>query len=164
MSENFSFLLTFLKKIQLSEHNATLTQVRTIYQKIATNQIWQLSKVNFELNSPCQMTLTQFFHNSLTLFLLWRLKKDFEITNNVKILNFEKTGVSHKLAFVSKDSPLQNTLRESKRSKKKIRQGRKTLIPVLAYFWAPLPNIYFCRGDWTLGCFPKQILDFANIS
>ena len=165
MSENFSFLLTFLKEIQLSEHNATLTQVRTTYQKIATNQIWQLSKVNFELNSPCQMT--QFFHNSLTLFCCEDLKKTLKLRTMSKYWILKRLGWVYRLKtgrLFLKTVVCKILWEKVRDQRKKIRQGRKTLISVLAYFWAPLPNIYLCRGYWTLGCFPKQILDFANVS
>ena len=60
----------------------------------------------------------ELFHYSATLFLLWRLKEDFEATENVKLLKLEGTEVNCKLAFVSKVNPLQNIFGKIKESYK----------------------------------------------
>ena len=136
--------------IRLSENNATLTQVRTTYQKFATSQIWKLSKVNLwtKFNMPNDsysiLLNLEFFHNLFTLFLLWRLKIDFEVTKNVKILTFEGDW-SESLAFPSKNNLQQNTLKNVKRSSK-FRQGQKTLIFVLGHLLSASPKYLFLQG------------------
>ena len=55
-----------------------------------------------------------------------------------KYWSLKETGVSYKLAFVSK-SFVENILRKIKKSSK-VRQEQNTLISVFAYFWAPAPK------------------------
>ena len=60
-TENFySAELWFLNMIQLSEHNATLNQVRTTYQKkLPETRVKSLLKPVFDLSPTCQMMHTQ---------------------------------------------------------------------------------------------------------
>ena len=48
---------------------------------------------------------------------------------------------------------VQSILRKIKKSSK-VTQNWKKMILFLRVFWAPLPKIYFSRGDWALGCVP----------
>ena len=46
----------------------------------------------------------------------------------------------------------------------KVSKTEKLQYLFLAIFWTSVPKIYFCRGDWTLGCLPMKFWDVSNIS
>ena len=68
-------------------------------------------------------------------------------TINIKTFKLKRTGASHKLLFLSIDTPLQNTLGKIEKSSK-FRQERITLISGFVYFLST--STLFCREDWTL--------------
>ena len=44
----------------------------------------------------------------------------------------------------------------------KVSKTEKLRYLFLAIFWTSVPKIYFCRGDWTLGCLPMKFWDITN--
>ena len=59
-------------------------------------------------------------------------------------------------------NPMQNILRKIKKSGK-VRQYRRTLLPIFGSILNVSVKSYFCRGDWTLSCVSMQLWDFLNI-
>ena len=46
----------------------------------------------------------------------------------------------------------------------KVSKTEKLRYLFLAIFWTSVPKIYFCRGDWTLGCLPMKFWDVSSVS
>ena len=78
------------------------------------------------------------------------------IAINNFLLSFEISGGSY--------NPLQNTLRLINEFKKYTLSFMESLIAILFNFQAPLPNFYFCLGDWAPEDVCTQFCDFTNIS
>ena len=90
-------------------------------------------------------------------------KKEFEATKNIKILKFKGHWANSKLAFVSKENPLKNTLGKIKKSKK-VRQYRKALIPAFANFLRVSARNLFLQVRLDGGLCPHAVLRFCYYS
>ena len=44
----------------------------------------------------------------------------------------------------------------------KVSKTEKLRYLFLGIFWTLVPKVYFCRGDWTLGCLPIEFWDITN--
>ena len=53
---------------------------------------------------------------------------------------------------------------EKSRNHTKLDNNEKIWWLFLNIFFVPVPQIYFCRGNWTLDCIPRLFWDFTNIS
>ena len=53
---------------------------------------------------------------------------------------------------------------EKLRNQIKLNKTEKLWYLVSPIFWAPVPNICFCSGDWTLGCIPWSFEVFLTCS
>ena len=87
----WDFLLHFSKWLNFLNVILLWLRFGRPVKNVTTIESWKLSKVSFwpKSNMPNDTSTTllsfEFFHNCVALFLLWRLKKDLEVTINSKI-------------------------------------------------------------------------------
>ena len=74
--------------------------------------------------------------------------------NPSKLFTTSSSQIFYPIARSSSTRFVQSILRKIKKSSKVTQNWKKKMILLLRVFWAPLPKIYFSRGDWALGCVP----------